>query len=60
VRPYLENTHYKKGLAELLKVKALSSSPSTTHTKKAYIDIDSFKINTMASALVGWLHEFLQ
>jgi hypothetical protein len=27
-RPYLENTLYKKGLVEWLKVKVLSSSPS--------------------------------
>jgi hypothetical protein len=33
-RPYLENTHHKKGLAEKLKVKALSSSPSTEKKKK--------------------------
>jgi hypothetical protein len=33
VRPYLENTHHK-GLAEWLKVKALSSSPSTAKKKK--------------------------
>jgi hypothetical protein len=29
MRPYLENTHHKKGLMEWLKVHALSSSPST-------------------------------
>jgi hypothetical protein len=33
VRPYLKNTLYKKGLMEWLKVKALSSNPSTTHIK---------------------------
>jgi hypothetical protein len=33
VRPCLENTHPKKGLGEWLKVKALSSSPSTTKNK---------------------------
>jgi hypothetical protein len=32
-RPYLENIQHKKGLVEGLKVKALSSSPSTTKTK---------------------------
>jgi hypothetical protein len=30
VRPYLEKTLHKKGLVEWLKVKALSSNPSTT------------------------------
>jgi hypothetical protein len=30
-RPYLENTHHKNGLVEWLKVKALSSSPSTAN-----------------------------
>jgi hypothetical protein len=34
VRPYLEKAHHKKGLVEWLKVKALSSSPSTTKIKK--------------------------
>jgi hypothetical protein len=34
VRPYLENTHHKNGLVEWLKVKALSSSPSTAKKKK--------------------------
>jgi hypothetical protein len=29
VRTYLKKTHHKKGLVELLKVQALSSSPST-------------------------------
>jgi hypothetical protein len=33
VRPYLEKTHHKKGLVEWLKVKALSSSPSTENKK---------------------------
>jgi hypothetical protein len=33
-RPYLGNTHHKKGLVEWLKVKALSSSPSTAKKKK--------------------------
>jgi hypothetical protein len=31
-RPHLKKTHHKKELVEWLKVKALSSSPSTTHT----------------------------
>jgi hypothetical protein len=30
VRPYLEKTHHKKGLVELLKVEALSSKPSAS------------------------------
>jgi hypothetical protein len=30
VRPYLEKTNHKKELAEWLKVKALSSNPTTT------------------------------
>jgi hypothetical protein len=29
MRSYLENIHHKKGLVEWLKVKALSSNPST-------------------------------
>jgi hypothetical protein len=33
-RPYLEKTHHKKGLVEWLKVKALSSNPSTAKKKK--------------------------
>jgi hypothetical protein len=32
-RPYLENTHHKKGLVEWLKVKALSSSPRNAINK---------------------------
>jgi hypothetical protein len=34
VRPYLEKSHHKKGLAEWVKVKALSSNPSTSKKKK--------------------------
>jgi hypothetical protein len=34
MRPYPEKTITKKGLVECLKVKALSSSPSTEKTKK--------------------------
>jgi hypothetical protein len=34
VRLYLEKTHHIKGLVEWLKVKALSSSPSTRGKKK--------------------------
>jgi hypothetical protein len=30
--PYLKKTDHRKGLAEWLKVRALSSNPSTTHT----------------------------
>jgi hypothetical protein len=37
MRPYLEKIHHKKGLAEWLKVKALSSSPSTTKKKKGTV-----------------------
>jgi hypothetical protein len=33
-RPYLKKTLHKKRLVEWFKVKALSSYPSTTHTKK--------------------------
>jgi hypothetical protein len=33
--PYLEKIHHRKGLVEWLKVEALSSNPSATHTKKA-------------------------
>jgi hypothetical protein len=37
VRPYLKKKPFtKKGLVEWLKVKALSSNPSTTHKKKNY------------------------
>jgi hypothetical protein len=32
-RPYFKKTHHKKGLVKWLKVKALSSNPSTTTTK---------------------------
>jgi hypothetical protein len=34
MRPYLKNNHYKKRLVEWLKVKALSSNPSTGKKKK--------------------------
>jgi hypothetical protein len=34
MRPYFKNTHYKKGEAEWLKGKALSSSPSTVKKKE--------------------------
>jgi hypothetical protein len=34
MRPYLEKTQLKKGPVELLKVQALSSSPSATRKKK--------------------------
>jgi hypothetical protein len=34
MRPHLEKPFTKIGLVEWLKVMALSSSPSTTHTKK--------------------------
>jgi hypothetical protein len=34
MRPYLENTHHKKGLVEWLKVLALSSNPSMQKKKK--------------------------
>jgi hypothetical protein len=33
MRPYLEKTFTRKGLVEWLKVKALSSNPSTAKTK---------------------------
>jgi hypothetical protein len=36
-RPYLEKTLHKKGLMEWHKVKALSSSPSTTKEKSPQI-----------------------
>jgi hypothetical protein len=32
MRPYLEKTHHKKELVELLKLKTLISSPNTTNT----------------------------
>jgi hypothetical protein len=35
MRPYLKKTHYKKGLVEWFKVKALSSNPSTAKKKKS-------------------------
>jgi hypothetical protein len=35
-RPYMEKPFTKKGLVEWLYVKALSLSPSTTHTKKPH------------------------
>jgi hypothetical protein len=34
MRPYLKNSFTKTGLVEWLKVKALSSSPSTTKKEK--------------------------
>jgi hypothetical protein len=34
VRPYLEKTHHEEGLVEGLKVKTLSSNPSTTKKEK--------------------------
>jgi hypothetical protein len=34
MRPYLEKPHHDKGLVEWLKVKALSSNPSTATTTK--------------------------
>jgi hypothetical protein len=34
LRPYLEKTQHKKGLVERLKVKALSSNPSTEKENK--------------------------
>jgi hypothetical protein len=37
MRPYLEKSHHKKGLAEWLKIQALSSCPSTTKKKKKAI-----------------------
>jgi hypothetical protein len=39
VRPYLEKTFHKKELAEWLKVKDLSSNPSTAKKKKKDICI---------------------
>jgi hypothetical protein len=35
VRPYLKNTHHKKGLVKWLRVYTLSSNPSTTKEKKS-------------------------
>jgi hypothetical protein len=34
-----QKTHHKNGLVEWLKIMALSSNPSTTHTKKIVIVI---------------------
>jgi hypothetical protein len=34
MRPYVENIHHKKGMVEWLKVKTLSSSPSTEKKTK--------------------------
>jgi hypothetical protein len=45
VRPYLEKTHYKKGLVEWLKVKALSSSPRTTKKKKKGLNGEKCYVN---------------
>jgi hypothetical protein len=36
-RSYLEKTHQKKGLVELVEVKALSSNPSTAKKRKTSI-----------------------
>jgi hypothetical protein len=41
VRPYLEKTFHKKELAEWLKVKDLSSNPSTAKKKKKRIYVFS-------------------
>jgi hypothetical protein len=38
VKPYLEKTHHKKGLVEWLKVKTLSSNPSTAKTDKNQVN----------------------
>jgi hypothetical protein len=46
MRPYLEKSFTKIGLVEWLKVKALSSSPSTAKKKK--------KINNL---IKKWAHE---
>jgi hypothetical protein len=40
VRPYLKNTQRRKGLVEWLKVKALSSNPSTAKKRKKEKKID--------------------
>jgi hypothetical protein len=42
VRPYLKKTHHRKGLVEWLKVKALSSNPSTAKKKKKRYVIMSY------------------
>jgi hypothetical protein len=39
VRPYLQKPYHKKGLVEWLKVKALSSNPSTMKKKKKGIQL---------------------
>jgi hypothetical protein len=45
VRPYLEKPLTKVGLLEWLKVKALSSSPSTAKKKKKKKEIEETQIN---------------
>jgi hypothetical protein len=42
VKPYLEKLFTKIGLVEWLKVKALSSSPSTTKKKRERETVDFF------------------
>jgi hypothetical protein len=46
VRPYLKNPITKKGLVEWLKVKALSSSPSTSKKKKIRNDREFQNLKT--------------
>jgi hypothetical protein len=51
VRPYLKKSFTKIGLVEWLKVKALSSNPSTTKTKK----INELEVGFFSFETVGWL-----
>jgi hypothetical protein len=47
MRPYLEKSFTKIGLVEWLKVKALSSSPSTTKKKSATQKIPKFSVRVV-------------
>jgi hypothetical protein len=53
VRPYLKKPFTKIGLVEWLKVKALSSSPSTAKKKKNYSGVFT------VSLLLTWTVSFL-
>jgi hypothetical protein len=44
MRPYLKKPFTKIGLVEWPKVKALSSNPNTTHTKKHHIVQHKYKV----------------
>jgi hypothetical protein len=71
MRPYFKKIHHtKKGLVEWLKVKALSSSPSTGKKKKKkriqrchylYLPQEEFKIpmSTLAPSLLSMFNTFI-